>query len=212
MASFNTSRSAITVLVAATTLFTSTAARAETGTEKAKAPAKGTVGLAFLGAEAVVAVEALVGVKPWWGYAVGGGLGAIAGGVGGYFIDKMDKPAVSMGLLAGGLTLAVPTAVAVLSATTYKPPANPEVDTAARKAREDLALMQAIVARHALAHRRQSGGWVNVNQNGRLNLSMPELSVVSVYSQREEQIAQLVYRKNAPNAPSFRSVVLNLSF
>jgi hypothetical protein len=49
--------------------------------------------------------------------------------VGGYFIEKDSSPRVSMLLLAGGLTLAIPTTVAVLSATAYEPPADYLQDT-----------------------------------------------------------------------------------
>lgn len=194
-----------------------TTARAETGTEKAKTGAKGTVGLALLGAETVVAVEALIGVKPWWGYAIGGGLGAIAGGVGGYFIDRMDKPAVSMGLLAGGLTLAIPTTIAVLAATAYRPEKNPEIDrgkadSTALQRTGELALMQDLVERHASAHQRFQRGFVNVDAAHKWALGMPEINVIPALSAREQQMSRLAYLSEGPNAPSFRSVVLNLSF
>jgi len=200
---------------AAAFVLTAPAAHAETGTEKAKSGAKGTVGLALLGAETVLTVEALIGVKPWWGYVLGGGLGAIGGGVGGYFIDRMDKPAVSMGLLAGGLTLAVPATLAVLSATAYRPEKNPEVDQGDKEtgARDrQLALMQALVERHAFAHQRRSLGLVNKDAEHKWALAMPDLDVVPAISAREEQMARLAYLKDGPNAPSFRSVLLNLAF
>jgi len=82
--------------------------------------AKGTIGGALLGAEAVMLVEAAAETKPAWAYAVGGGLGAIGGGVGGYFAEKGD-PKISLYLLVGGMALALPTTVAVLSAAAYEP-------------------------------------------------------------------------------------------
>ncbi len=210
MAWSKTSRSSIAALIAATTLLSSSTAHAEPGREKAKAPAKGTVGMAFLGAELVVTVEALVGVEPWWGYAIGGGLGAIAGGVGGYFIDKMDKPAVSMGLLAGGMVLAVPTTIAVLSATAYKPPKNPEIDS--QGAKVDLPQLQAIAARHPLSHRAVSPGLLNLNPRGEVSLRMPELDIRSAYTSREIDMMRLAHLQNVQSTPSFRSVMLNLNF
>lgn len=201
-------------------LLSAPSARAETGTEKAKSGAKGTVGLALLGAETVLTVEALIGVKPWWGYVIGGTVGAIGGGVGGYFIDRMDKPAVSMGLLAGGLTLAVPATLAVLSATAYRPDKNPEVDQGAKEtgARDrQLALIQALVERHAFAHERRQVGLVNLdaadkNAQSKWGLAMPELNIVPAITAREEQMTRLAQLKEGPNAPSFRSVLLNLAF
>jgi hypothetical protein len=51
-------------------------------------------------------------------------VGAAGGAVAGHFIEQDASPRVSMLLLAGGLTLAIPTTVAVLSATAYEPPAD----------------------------------------------------------------------------------------
>jgi hypothetical protein len=99
-------------------------ASADVGRAKASGLAKGTVGGALLGAELVLAVEAAADVQSPWAYLGGGLAGAAAGGVGGYFVEQNASPRVSMLLLAGGLTLAIPTTVAVLSATAYEPPAD----------------------------------------------------------------------------------------
>jgi hypothetical protein len=48
--------------------------------------------------------------------------GAAAGGVGGYFIEQNASARASMLMLAGGMTLVIPTIVAVLSRTAYSPP------------------------------------------------------------------------------------------
>src|SRR5437773_7149887 len=61
---------------------------------------KGIIGGALLGAESVMLVEAAADTKPAWAYAVGGGLGAIGGGVGGYFAQQGD-PKISLYLLVG---------------------------------------------------------------------------------------------------------------
>jgi hypothetical protein len=99
-------------------------ASADIGKDEASGTAKGTVGGGLLGAELVLAIEAAVGVQNPWLYVVGGVVGAGGGAVGGYFIEQDASPRVSMLLLAGGLTLAIPTTVAVLSATAYEPSAD----------------------------------------------------------------------------------------
>jgi len=85
------------------------------------ATGKGVVGGALLGAEAVMLTEAAADVKQGWAYGLGGGLGAVAGGVGGYFAEHGGDAKLSMYLLVGGMALAIPTTVAVLSATAYEP-------------------------------------------------------------------------------------------
>ncbi len=82
---------------------------------------KGTVGGALLGAEVVMLTEAIADVKQGWAYGLGGGLGAVAGGVGGFFAEDKGNPKLSLYLLVGGMALAIPTTVAVLSATAYEP-------------------------------------------------------------------------------------------
>jgi hypothetical protein len=95
------------------------------GYEDAHNTGKATVGCGLLGAEAVLLVEAAVGVQNGWWYVGGGVVGAAGGAVGGYFLEQDGVSArTSMLLLAGGLTLAIPTTVAVLSATAYEPPAD----------------------------------------------------------------------------------------
>src|SRR6185295_18636203 len=62
------------------------------GTEDASPTAKGIVGGALLGGEAVMLVEAALDVKPAWAYIVGGLAGGVGGGVGGYFVEQGDPP------------------------------------------------------------------------------------------------------------------------
>lgn len=83
--------------------------------------AKGIVGGALLGAEVVTITEGLIGVKPAWAYLVGGGLGAAAGGVGGYFVEQsVSDGVVPVAMLAGGLALVVPAIVISLNGMRYE--------------------------------------------------------------------------------------------
>ena len=95
-----------------------------TGVDEASPSGKGVAGGALLGAELVLVTEAALKVKPTWAYIVGGVAGGAAGGVGGYFIEQETSARVPMLMLAGGLAFAIPTVVAVLSATAYEPPAD----------------------------------------------------------------------------------------
>jgi hypothetical protein len=114
----------LAVLPLGLALFFAPARASAIGYEEASGTAKGTVGGGLLGAELVLCIEAAVGVQNPWLYVVGGVVGAGGGAVGGYFIEQDASPRASMLLLAGGLTLAIPTTVAVLSATSYEPPAD----------------------------------------------------------------------------------------
>lgn len=179
--------------------FSAESAHAEVGKESADAEYKGTIGLALLGAESVIAVEAAFGVKKAWMYAVGGGVGAIGGGVGGYFIDQAGHPEVSMGLLVGGIVFAVPTTIALLSATAYKPPRNPEIDAGAGEAarRED--------AMH-LARIQPVPSVVDVNEKGSLKLRMPAVAIGPVWSRETREVYSL------PAATQVRVPVFHLTF
>ena len=98
--------------------------------EEVSTTGKGVVGGTLLGAEIVLATEAAFKVQPTWAYVVGGLGGAVAGGVGGYFIEQNASAKTTMLVLAGGMALAIPTTVAVLSATAYEPPASYTQDRA----------------------------------------------------------------------------------
>jgi hypothetical protein len=103
----------------AAALFTQSApARAD----EVPATGKGITGGALLGGEVVMLVEAAFGTKPAWAYIVGGLVGAGGGAVGGWEIEQNADSKVSVYMLAGGMALVIPTMVAVLEATSYKPP------------------------------------------------------------------------------------------
>lgn len=84
---------------------------------------KGIVGGALLGGEAVVFVEALIGIRSTPAYLIGAGAGAVAGGVGGAFLENsVTDGRVPAYLLAGGLALVIPALVIALNQTRYIPP------------------------------------------------------------------------------------------
>lgn len=99
--------------------------------------AKGITGCALLGGEAVALVEAAVGVRARWAYIVGPLLGMAAGGVGGYFLESAAGTSpnydptltgISVGTLVLGLGLVVPTVIAYINATSYRPEADTPSD------------------------------------------------------------------------------------
>lgn len=90
--------------------------------EDVKPTGKGIVGGAFLGGEVVVFVEAIAGVRSGTAYLLGAGGGAVAGGVGGYFIEQaVSDGRIPAYLLAGGLALIIPALVVTLDQTRYLP-------------------------------------------------------------------------------------------
>lgn len=98
--------------------------------EEVSTTGKGIVGGALLGSEIVLVTEAAFKVQPTWAYLVGGLGGAAAGAVGGHFIEDSANSKTTMLMLAGGMAFAIPTTVAVLSATAYEPPASYTQDRA----------------------------------------------------------------------------------
>jgi len=171
-----------------------------TGVEHASEKGKGIVGGALLGAEAVMLTEAAIGVKPRWAYAVGGGAGAIAGGVGGYFMEQNFSAKTNMFLLSAGMVLAIPTVIAMLAATQYEPPANyvqdqapsdePVADPPQGASREQAPKQQRRVAVHrtspvqASLYYQLPPALVGLNE-GDFQLSVPALALGQVYTPRQ---------------------------
>jgi hypothetical protein len=171
-------------------------ARAAGGSE-ASPTGTGIVGGALLGGEAVMLTEAAASVKPAWAYAVGGGLGAVAGGVGGFFAENGGDAKLSMYLLVGGMALALPTTVAVLSASAYEPtnytedrppvdepvaePAQPSAPPAAPPAPATSPTSR-VIDRHAPVARMPA--LVGVYEDT-LTLSVPAVEVRQVYTRTE---------------------------
>lgn len=97
---------------------TSTQAHAE----EVSPTGKGIVGGALLGAELVTMTEAIIDVRAPWLYAVGGGVGAVGGGIGGYFVEQASGDGrAPLFMLGGGLALLIPAVVLTLNATRFRP-------------------------------------------------------------------------------------------
>ncbi len=157
---------------------------------------KGIVGTALLGGEAVCITMAAIGVQKGWPYLVFGGVGAVGGGIGGYFIEQASTPTAepSLYLLAGGMALVIPTLVVSLNATAYRPPegdreepmtnepsATPQAEgtlTTSRERPKPRARQAMIAPPHIPV------SFVDIHQ-GRLALGMPAFEVRPLYSQRE---------------------------
>lgn len=101
-----------------------TEARAQEAPETGAVTAtgKGIVGGGLLGAEVVCITMGAVGVSRGWPYFVFGGVGAVGGAIGGYFVEQSGTAEPSLYMLAGGLGLIIPTLIISLNATAYKPP------------------------------------------------------------------------------------------
>lgn len=84
---------------------------------------KGTIGLGLIGAELGFAIPAVAGLRQTWGYIVFPVVGAVGGGLGGYFgIEKGTGSApLAVATLVTGMALIIPAMVVTLSATAYDP-------------------------------------------------------------------------------------------
>ena len=107
-------------LAASTLLMVGHATTAAAQSAEPSSTGKGIVGGTLLGAEVVLLTEAAIDVSPNWLYYVGGGAGAVGGGIAGYYLESAMSAKSNMILLASGMLLAIPTTVAVLSATAYE--------------------------------------------------------------------------------------------
>jgi hypothetical protein len=87
---------------------------------------KGIIGLGLIGAELGLIIPAIAGIRDeWWPYLVFPLIGAVGGGIGGYFVEQATQPfdaEVDVALMAIGMVLIVPTIVGTLALTAYQPP------------------------------------------------------------------------------------------
>lgn len=116
-------RSPLAMAALASVLVTSLIVPARTAhAEEVSPTGKGIAGGALLGAELVTFGEAIFDVRSPTAYIVGAGAGAVAGGVGGYFVEQsVDDGRVPAYMLAGGLVLLIPAVVVALDQTRYMP-------------------------------------------------------------------------------------------
>jgi hypothetical protein len=160
---------------------------AQADTKDVSPTGKGIVGGALLGAEAVTATEAALHLKPAWAYLVGGGAGAAAGGVGGYFLERHATSKTNMLVLGAGMLLVIPTTVAILSATAYEPPRDytedrpPTDEPLADPAAPD---QPQVVPSETPAARGAVPSLLGVTDT-RLTLGVPAIEVFDMYTARE---------------------------
>ena len=181
--------------------------------QEASSTGKGVAGGALLGGELVMAIEAAFKVQSPWAYIGGGVAGAVAGGVGGYFIERDSTARYPMLMLAAGLTFAIPTTVAVLSATAYEPPATYVQDQA--PADEPVAdppqaappppVKSGAERSRPVAKRAPAPPALIGVEPDRLSLSVPPVEVRDVFSRAEVAMG-------APQATEVRIPVLNVLF
>lgn len=194
-------------------VFSLLASTGQAHAQEASPTGKGVVGGALLGGELVMAIEAAFNVQSTWAYIGGGLAGAAAGGVGGYFIERDSTARYPMLLLAGGLTLAIPTTVAVLSATAYEPPSTfvqdqaPADEPVADPPQATPPLPKAGATRtRPVAKRLPSAPPALIDvEPDRLSLSVPSVEVRDVFSKAEVAMG-------APQATEVRIPVLNVLF
>ncbi|WP_437731560.1 hypothetical protein [Sorangium sp. So ce1335] len=154
---------------------------------------KGIVGGALLGGEVVMLTMGAIGVERAWPYLVFGGLGAVGGGVAGYFIEASEPPAEApLYMLAGGMALVIPTLVVTLNATAYRPPETdqsepirnePSVEPPQPGVSVQLTTDAARFVRGARWEQPRLG-LIDITP-GQVALGMPALSLKPLYSQDE---------------------------
>lgn len=115
-------RRAAALALATVTAATAVGAPRTAHAEEVSPTGKGIAGGALVGAELVVFGEAIFGVRSTSAYLIGAGAGAVAGGVGGYFLEQgVDDGRIPAYVLAGGLALLIPAIVVTLDATRFRP-------------------------------------------------------------------------------------------
>lgn len=166
--------------------------------------AKGITGGALLGAETVLITESIIGVQDQWILTGSAAAGAVAGGVGGYFVEQNADPKVSLYLLMGGMALLIPTTIVFVDATSERvyedvifderapdfdeeeldadPPAEGEDVFSDARPRSEPTRKASRVAAWQPRHR----GLVGISPRG-FAVSVPDVEVSPLFSQVEVQ-------------------------
>ncbi|MFO0591995.1 MAG: hypothetical protein U0441_30895 [Polyangiaceae bacterium] len=187
---------AIAAGLTATAMFLATgSASAQTTPSEAVQPTgKGIVGGALLGGEVVDLTLGIVGVNRGWPYLVFGALGAVGGGIGGYFVEQntATMPEVDAYMLAGGMALVIPTLVVSLNATMYRPPevtsepANNQPSTGPAPAPMPSPGAAPVQTRRTLQRPNEHFAFSLVDvYKGAVAMGIPAVQVKPLYSQRE---------------------------
>ena len=183
-------------LTAAATFLAASSASAQTApaSEAVQPTGKGIVGGALLGGEVVDLTLGIVGVNRGWPYLVFGALGAVGGGIGGYFVEQntATMPEVDAYMLAGGMALVIPTLVVSLNATMYRPPevttepANNQPSTGPTPAPLSTPGAAPVQARRTLQRPNEHFAFSLVDvYKGSVAMGIPAVQVKPLYSQRE---------------------------
>lgn len=134
---------------------------------------KGVVGLGLIGAELGMVIPAIAGVNDTWAYLVFPAVGAIGGGLAGYFLlEANDQTEISIAMLGIGMALVIPATVLTLSLTAYDPD---DEMPATEEARFDV---NAIRTRREQARARAGAGLLRMADGG-LWLGAPAVGPVA---------------------------------
>lgn len=144
---------------------------------------KGIVGGALLGGEVVTFGLGIAGVEQGWPYLVFGSVGAIGGGIGGFFIEDSVDAEIPVYMLAGGMALVIPAVVVALDATRYRPPEGTE-DEMTPTGAPPQAGITVTTSRLESPSALPPLSLVDV-RDGSFSVGLPLVSVVPTYTRRE---------------------------
>lgn len=123
---------------------------------------KAVVGLGLIGGELGLVIPAALGMRDAWAYAVFPALGAVGGGVAGYFLlEANNQTDISIALLGVGMALVIPATLLTLSLSAYDP--DDDIEPPAESARFNLKSAR---ARREQARIRAGGGLLRVADGG----------------------------------------------
>jgi hypothetical protein len=167
------------------------------GAEEARAEgpvvgtAKGVVGGALLGGEVVALGMGIFGVDKGWTYFVFPTLGAVGGGIGGYFVEQAGPPEAPLYMLAGGMALVIPTIIVALNATVYKAPEGYPDEPVNNQPAPGSPMPRTGKRGDARMARRQAPQRPHIPlslfdmHEGKLALGVPAVEIRQVYTQKE---------------------------